>query len=340
MSHRAGHAPIVVGVDAQGRARDALIWAAAEAASQGCPLRVVHAFHQPVLIDPYGVSPSGETGFSEVREAAKAVVQDAMATAKAIGSDLQVSGVLSLGTAGRTLLREASQARLLVVGTSERSGRRSLFDRSVSVAVCAGVRCPVVVIHPFHARYAGWSPPRVVIGVASSAVRDPAIDLAFHAARQRGIPLTAVHACTSATAARLGGVEGERQPTECAHWRAADGALQGWRERFPDVPVTIKLLHANPARALVSESVGAALLVVSHRGRGRISGKLRASVGQSVARHAQSPVALVRHHRAASDVHAEGGIPNQMVGDGTRQRSAPRRKRRIKRDAEPPQGQL
>jgi len=47
--------PVVVGVDEAGSAEDAVDWATAEAAAQGCPLRVVHAFRPPSEQMPTGL---------------------------------------------------------------------------------------------------------------------------------------------------------------------------------------------------------------------------------------------------------------------------------------------
>ena len=58
MSPKGTQGPVVVGIDANGSADDALDWATAEAATRGCPLRVVHAFHPPLPADPYGVAPA------------------------------------------------------------------------------------------------------------------------------------------------------------------------------------------------------------------------------------------------------------------------------------------
>jgi hypothetical protein len=45
---------VVVGIDGE-TADDAVDWAAAKAATRGCPLRVVHAFHPLLLVDPSSV---------------------------------------------------------------------------------------------------------------------------------------------------------------------------------------------------------------------------------------------------------------------------------------------
>lgn len=313
----------MVGVDADGAAVDALSWAAAEAATQHCPLRIVHVFHQPALVDPYGVLPSAEIGMSEARKAAERVPRDAVAKVWSIAPDLQVSARLLSGTAARELLGEAARARLLVVGNRGLSGMRGLLAGSVSVQVCARARCPVVVVHPFHGVCPGWSPPRVVVGVEATASCAPAIGFAFRAARQRGIPLTAMHAWTPDTPADFEGIHGDPELAEYLGLCAVERALECWRDLYADVPVVVKVVQGDPARALIAESAGAALVVVGSRGRGHLWGMLRASVSQTVLRQADSPVAVVSQLYTAPEV----GIPRSSVTDRTRHRPPWRRKR-------------
>jgi hypothetical protein len=58
MNRGAGQGAVVVAVDDDGSAGDAVDWAAAEAATRGSPAcGVVHAFRPPLPTDPYGVVP-------------------------------------------------------------------------------------------------------------------------------------------------------------------------------------------------------------------------------------------------------------------------------------------
>jgi len=56
-------------------------------------------------------------------------------------------------------------------------------------------------------------------------------------------------------------------------------------------PVVVK---AAPARALLEQSKGAALLVVGCRGHGGLSEALLGSVSQHVVHHAPCPVVIIR----------------------------------------------
>jgi nucleotide-binding universal stress UspA family protein len=215
--------------------------------------------------------------------------------ARAVASDIAVSARLRWGSAARVLRDEADSAALLVLGHRGRHGLRGLLSRSISVEVASRAGCPTVAIgSPRGARDSGWSPPRVVVGVDTSASCPPALGFAFHAARQRGIGLTAVHAWTPDPPAGREAAGGAPSIGELRARRNLNQALQPWHAEFPEVPVTTRLVCDDPARALVAESTGAALLVVGSRGRGHIHATLTGSVSRSVLRHGHCPIAVVR----------------------------------------------
>lgn len=298
MSPGRGSAPVVVAIDAAGSAGDAVDWASAEAATRGCPLRVVHAFHPPLPADPYGVTPQVDSLFT-ARMRAESVLREAAARARSVASDLEVSARLLLGTPARALHDETAGARLLVLGNRGLCGLRGLLARSVSVRVAAHACCPVVVIRPPQGEGdPGWSPPRVVVGVDATASCTPAVGFAFQAARQRGIPLTAVHAWTPDPPADLEAISGPPAMAEALAGKTLERALDRWRSEFADVPLGTTLVRGDPAHALVTESRGAALLVVGSRGRGHVRGTVLGSVSQSVLHHGRSPLAIIRHDGA------------------------------------------
>jgi nucleotide-binding universal stress UspA family protein len=71
--------------------------------------------------------------------------------------------------------------------------------------------------------------------------------------------------------------------------------IAGWRERYPDVPITETVAQSHPVEALVRASQTADLVVVGCRGRG-VRGMLLGSVSQGLIRHAHCPVAVVHGH--------------------------------------------
>lgn len=322
MSSGPGRAPVVVGVDDAGSAGAAVSWASAEAAARGCPLHVVHAVDPSAHAGPHAVGPPiGD--HCATGTAAETVLRDAVDRARSVASDVVVSGLLLVGTPVRALLRESRGARLLVLGS------RGLPVRSVSRSVAARAACPVVIIRPApDGRDPGpdRTAPRIVVGVDAKASCAAAVGFAFEAARQRGVPLLAVHAWTPDLPADLEAVCGHPALAEARGRETLDRALERPGCTFADVPVCTELVRGDPARALLTASPGAALLVVGSRGRGRLLGALLGSVSQSVLRDVQRPLAVIPHD---SERHQRipGGVPRTRyvpeagsAGDGEQAR--------------------
>lgn len=304
--------PVVVGIDDAGSSADAVDWASAEAATRGCPLHIVHAFHLPMPADPYGIIPPIDSLVS-ARAGAEAILEEAVARARAVASDVEVTPSLLLASPARALVDEGRRAGLLVLGSRGLCGLRGLLARSVSVQVSAHAPCPVVVIGPPRAvDDSGWSPSRVVVGVDATDSRTPAVGFAFQAARQRGIPLLAVQAWTPDPPADLEGITAPSTLAEALARRTLERALERWQPEFPDVPVDTALVRGDPAHALIAQSRGAALLVVGTRGRGHVMGMLLGSVSQAVLHHGDCPLAIIRHDN--SRTARSSGAPGRDRG--------------------------
>ena len=71
-----------------------------------------------------------------------------------------------------------------------------------------------------------------------------------------------------------------------------EGLLNEWREKYPDVPVSIDVVHGHPGRALVGLSARADLVVIGrHAKHSGLPGP--GSVRHAVLNHAHGPVAVV-----------------------------------------------
>ena len=299
MTRRGKPGPVVVGVDEAGSAEDAVDWATAEAAARGCPLRVVHAFRPPLPADAYGFA-SPIDSFVTAHTAAQLILEDAVTRARSVAPGIDVSTRLVRGTAARALLGEARDARLLVLGSRGRSGLRALLSGSVAGPVSRHSPCPIVVIRPFTNRPADRvslrSAPRVVVGVDPAASRSAAIGFAFHAASQRGIPLTVLSAWTPDTAADIETIPHSPHMAEAAAGRAVGETLAPWRE----VPDSARHHHPrlrrpgfrSDRRIVRSGPPGRRILQPGPPPR-----LLCGSVSRTVLRNAACPVAIVGRHR-------------------------------------------
>jgi nucleotide-binding universal stress UspA family protein len=134
----------------------------------------------------------------------------------------------------------------------------------------------------------------VVVGVDGSPPSDAAVGFGFEEADLRGLALTVAYA-------RMPRWRGDVRPfsdsvaeLETAEVHRVRGWVHEWQEKFPQVPVTYRLIAAHPAAALINLSREATLLVVGSRGHGGFAGLLLGSVSQQVLHHAHCPIAVVR----------------------------------------------
>ena len=294
-----GRRPVLVGVDGSVSAQGALAWAAAEASSRHCPLRIVHTFSWPVIGNLLDMTFTGDMNIG-LQSAAAWILTEARAHAREVAPDIRVIADLFVGPAAPTLLNEARNADLVVVGSRGVGGFRGLLVGSVSATVAAHSPCPVVVVHPhgdgtaFPASPAG----RIVVGVDGSAISAAAIRFAFQQAARCHIGITAVHAATPSRQH-----PSLRVPADIVDQidrQLFAEAMESKRVVFPAIDVRTNLVHGHPAQALIDSSAGAELVVVGSHGRGGFAGMLLGSVSQAVLQHAACPVAVVRPHRTPS----------------------------------------
>jgi nucleotide-binding universal stress UspA family protein len=148
--------PVVVGVDDSPEARTALRWAAAYARERELPLRVVHAFQPRHVAGVFGMAElQPDALWRSDAEAALARVLD-----DEIGSpdDVEVEALTARDGPAAAVLAVAAGASLVVVGSRGRGRAVSALLGSVSGAVLAGARCPVVVVPAATAADGGLPP--------------------------------------------------------------------------------------------------------------------------------------------------------------------------------------
>ena len=135
---------IVVGVDGSAASAAALRWAVAEARLHGAKVRVVHAWHLPLL--PGGEASSVDPQYVELRrQDAEAVLAQALAQ---IGDEagIEVESAALEGRPASALVREAESADLLVVGSRGHGGFTGLLLGSVSQQCAQHAPCPVAIV--------------------------------------------------------------------------------------------------------------------------------------------------------------------------------------------------
>jgi nucleotide-binding universal stress UspA family protein len=307
-----GRRPVLVGVDGSVSAQAALAWAAAEASFRHCPLHIVHTFTWPMIGDPFGLN-LAEPMDNGLRAAAGWILGEAENQARHAAPDIKVTAELFAAAAAPTLLSQAQDAQLVVVGSRGLGGFRGLLVGSVSSTVAAHSPCPVIVVHPHRDGTAFPASPagRIVVGVDGSDVSAAAIRFAFQEAARRRTGITAVHAAMPTR--QHPSLRVPADIVEQVDRQLFAEAMKSERVLVPGIDVETKLVHSHPVQALLDEADGAELIVVGSRGRGGFTGMLLGSVSQAVLHHAACPVAVVHPHRTKATTSSPAHVPSVQI---------------------------
>ena len=144
---------ILVGTDGSAGAHRAVGWALEEARLRGAELVILHVWALPLidaLPEPWMLAtPIGHTDDrlqDRMEASAQAVLDAAVAAAKAAGPGVPVRGELAEGRPAVALVEAARDADLLVVGSRGLGGFAGLLLGSVSAQCVHHAPCPVAVI--------------------------------------------------------------------------------------------------------------------------------------------------------------------------------------------------
>jgi nucleotide-binding universal stress UspA family protein len=270
--------PVVVGVDGSENSLTALLWAAAAAHAHAAPLAVVHA-------DP---DEEGEVVSTRDPQKASSVLADAAARVSATQPVVEVTLVQHPGSPVEALLETGHDAAFVVVGSRGLGGFAGLLLGSTPMQVVPHAQCPVVVVRP------GTAPrpdAEVIVGYDGSQPSAAAAAFGFWHAAATGSPVRVVAVGAKAEVDEV--VDVAALPIgspEATFWAPARVVA----EEYPAVSTSYHSVAGRPARALVDQGEGGALLVLGTRGLGGFRGLLQGSVSQQVLHHASSPVAMVR----------------------------------------------
>ncbi|GAA1553453.1 universal stress protein [Kribbella sancticallisti] len=288
--------PVLVGVDGSVSAQGALAWAAAEASSRRCPLRIIHTFVWPMIGNALDLASVGDID-NGLQSAGEWILAEAENYTRHVAPDIKVTGELFVAGAAPTLLSQAQDAELVVVGSRGFGGFRGLLMGSVSAAVAAHAPCPVIVVRPHRdgTAFPAGSTGRIVVGVDGSEVSAGAIRFALQQAARRHVGVTVVHAWMPTRQHSSPRVPPEI--IEQVEQQLLAEVMEGERALVPGIDLELNLVHDHPVQALVDASGDAGMVVVGSHGRGGFAGMLLGSVSQAVLQHAACPVAVVHRRR-------------------------------------------
>jgi nucleotide-binding universal stress UspA family protein len=284
------NSPIIVGFDGSAGARAALRWAMDDAMLRKSPVRLVYAIEAPVAADAVFPVDLVYTAEGHRRRA-----QELLDGAAQTRPEVLVTTDLVDGPAVSVLCEVSHDAQLMVLGSRGHGGFSGLLVGSVSVAVSAHAAGPVVVVRDGDAASERDRP--VVVGVDDSAEAQAAVAFAAEESALRGVELVAVRAWNPPPVPWRSDVRpliADAAELETAERHLLNDAVAGWSAKYPQTPVTTRLVAGDARRALVEASANAQLVVVGSRGRGGFAGLVLGSVSQHLLHHAHCTVAVAR----------------------------------------------
>ncbi|HST65641.1 MAG TPA: universal stress protein [Mycobacteriales bacterium] len=278
---------VFVGVDQSACSREALAWAAADAAARHTRLTVASVVDLPRLGD---VPLTGQL-LDAARRAVQNTVDAAVARARTLAPGLAVEGRVLSGNPAAELLLLADGADEIVVGSRGTSELAALLLGSVGTQVAEHAHGPAVVVRERPA------PGPVIVAIDNSPHSDAALEYGFAYADRHGLPLVALHVYTLAAFAypvMPYPVAEELAVIQVEAARTAEQNVSRWTEKYPDVEARTEVVEGRAVHQLVEASRTASLLVVGTRGHGGLTGMLLGSVSHGALRHAHCPVAIAR----------------------------------------------
>ncbi|WP_174569400.1 universal stress protein [Streptomyces qaidamensis] len=139
----------------------------------------------------------------------------------------------------------------------------------------------------------------LVVGVDGSDGSILAVDWAVDEAARHNLPLRLVYGSLwEQYEGALPSLSLQRPSERVMAQHIVASAEERVRRLNPDVKVSVEVVAAEAASALLSEGDNASALVIGSRGRGELKGALLGSVGLAVAARAYCPVIVVRGDKA------------------------------------------
>ncbi|MFD3973652.1 universal stress protein [Streptomyces cyaneofuscatus] len=280
--------PVIAAVDGSTHSRQALDWAAREAARRHLPLVIVH-------VRPLTRNVDEETGRREADE----LLAEAVRRSELVSPASRPSVLAPLDFPAAALVSLGRDASMVVVGSRGLGGFRSLMIGSNSLATASMAPCPVVVVQDGRSdeddRLEGEEAySDIVAGVAADESSEAVLEFAFATAAARpGARLRIVHGWTMFSSMLAGGPVFDRESAQGSAERGLAEVTSGWEERYPQVEVVREPVNGSAARTLVTASATSALTVIGRRKGGESLGLGLSPVAQTTLTHALGPVAVV-----------------------------------------------
>jgi nucleotide-binding universal stress UspA family protein len=281
--------PIVAATDGSEESLRAVDWAAREAVLRGAPLRIVSASGLlPRMADSHDHG-EYETVSNVIRDDSDHALTAATARAAEVAPDLLIDADHLTGGPAEAVTESGSGALMLVVGSRGVGAFEAMILGSVSRYAATHAASPVVVVR----EEIGAARRQVGVGIGHLEGNAAALTFAFEEAALRKASLMAIHAWHSPRSdisrAGIAATAPRREVLEAEAATHLEALLDDWRDKYPNVPVSLDVVHGHPGRVLSGLSARADLVVLgrhpAHHGPG--------AVIHAVLNHAHGPVITV-----------------------------------------------
>lgn len=291
---------IAVGVDGSQASTNAVRFAVLEAHRLGVDVALVHVVPDvEAVAPPYYVPPTDLQ--QDVDTRGRELLVEAAATASATAPDVPCTQVLRAGSTVPRLVETTRQARMIVLGHETVTRPRRVFTGAVTMGVSA--RSPVAVVSVPADWEPGTAAAKVVAGFKSWRHSPELLASAFAEASARNARLVVVHtwALPSIYDDRIVTRTRREEWSRAAH-DGIDPLIANLRAQYPDVEVDLRIVHDQPAHALLQETQDAALLVLVRRGHGFPPAVHLGGTARALLTNASCPVMVLPPREVLTDV--------------------------------------
>jgi nucleotide-binding universal stress UspA family protein len=266
--------PVVVAVN--GDQPTVVEYAAGEARRRGTELVVLHVYGA-VFQDVGAVAAISASGIDDAE--AEAVLDQAKHVITSLADPPPARYLRELGSVIERIEHHAKDAQLLIVGADEINWFERVLGGAIARNLSLHAACPVVVVPPLQdlsVLYGG-----VCVAIDDDAQAAGPLRFAFEEADARESALIVLHVAPESI-----------PPADMEAARASVAeVLAGWREQFPDVIVTTRVVSDDEVvEAVARASVESELLVVGRPRRHFLAGQAAAP---RLTRAAHCPLAVI-----------------------------------------------
>jgi nucleotide-binding universal stress UspA family protein len=286
---------ILVGIDGSAHSDAALTWAAAEAASRGAGLTIVHAFDTSGI----GLWTTTASIRSGLREMAQPVIDNALRHVATDHPNVRARGRVLIGAPGRALVLLSERVQLTVVGRSGRGALTNLWLGSITQRVLAHSTSPAIAVGCGFDGATVGTVSRIVVGMDEGPAEGATLEFGFSTAQRRCVPLEALHVLPQSGSESYGLVDDPRPEHLFAEERQAK-TLSEWRVSYPGVAVTSAVRSGRLGEVLRATCRPNDLLVLGHHRHGPFSPRQLGPAATAALHDARCSVAVVREPQPSS----------------------------------------